>query len=111
MPRRQKSLLFIGASIISCSAGPQCEQRVDMGCGQRLADARAVMWGALDRSGVVVYRSIRGLEAAPIRNHADRRRLCEGRVRPDPLSQPGDAGPPRNGQGSLFVLPERTGAS
>ena len=103
MPRRQKSLLFIGASII-LQAGPQ-DQRVDMGCGQRLADAREVMWGALDRSGVRVYSiDPSGLEATlPLPTMP----TIRGARPPDTFGAA--VQDHLNRQGSLFVLPDRTG--
>src|SRR5206468_986908 len=103
MPRRQKSLLFIGASII-LQAAPQ-DQRVDLGCGQRLEDARAVMWGALDRSGVRVYSiDPSGLEATlPLPTMPSFR----GARAPDAFGAA--VQDHLNRQGSLFVLPERTG--
>lgn len=52
-PRRRKSLLFIGSDFI-VQAGPQVQQ-AELGCGQKLEDAREKMFAALDRSGVVVH--------------------------------------------------------
>jgi VWFA-related protein len=104
MPRRQKSLLFIGASII-LQAGPQ-DQRVEMGCGQKLADARTVMWGALDRSGVRVYSvDPSGLEATLPTGQT--MPTFRGSRPPDPFA--GAVQEHLNRQGSLFVLPDRTG--
>ena len=51
--RRRKSLLFIGSDFI-VQAGPQSPQ-AEIGCGQKLEDARERMFAALDRSGVVVH--------------------------------------------------------
>lgn len=51
--RRRKSLLFIGSDFI-VQAGPQAQQG-EIGCGQKLEDAREKMFAALDRSGIVVH--------------------------------------------------------
>lgn len=53
VPRRRKSLLFIGTDFI-VQAGPQPQQG-ELGCGQKLEDAREKMFAALDRSGVTVH--------------------------------------------------------
>ena len=53
MPRRRKSLLFIGSNFI-IQAGPQVQQ-AEIGCAQKLEDSRKVMFAALDRSGVTVH--------------------------------------------------------
>ncbi len=104
MPRRQKSLLFIGASIIF-QAAPQ-DQRVEMGCGQKLEDARNVMWTALDRSGVRVHSiDPSGLEVTP--PPGTMAPPLRGGRPPDPFAEAVRAHLER--QGSLFVLPERTG--
>ena len=104
MPRRQKSLLFIGASII-LQAGPQ-DQRVDLGCGQRLEDARKVMWSALDRSGVRVHSiDPSGLEATLPTGPT--MPTIRGARPPDGFGAAVQDHLAR--QNSLFVLPERTG--
>src|SRR5690606_12947816 len=51
--RRRKSLLFIGSDFV-VQAGPQVQQ-AEIGCGQKLEDAREKMFAALDRAGVTVH--------------------------------------------------------
>lgn len=51
--RRRKSLLFIGSDFV-VQAGPQVQQ-AELGCGQKLEDAREKMFAALDRSGLTVH--------------------------------------------------------
>jgi VWFA-related protein len=50
---RRKSLIFVGSDFI-VQAGPQVQQ-AELGCGQKLEDAREKMFGALDRSGLTVH--------------------------------------------------------
>jgi VWFA-related protein len=54
VPRRRKSLLFIGSDFV-VQAGLGAEPRAELGCGTKLKDAREKMFGALDRSGVIVH--------------------------------------------------------
>jgi VWFA-related protein len=51
--RRRKSMIFVGSDFI-VQAGPQVQQ-AELGCGQKLEDARERMFAALDRSGLVVH--------------------------------------------------------
>ena len=73
--------------------------------GRSSSDARAVMWGALDRSGVRVYSiDPSGLEATlPLPTMP----TIRGGRPPDPVAAA--IQDHLNRQGSLFVLPERTG--
>jgi VWFA-related protein len=104
MPRRRKSLLFIGSSAIF-QAGPQ-NSRAELGCGQKLEDARKVMFRALDRSGLTVHSiDPRGLEnAAPAARAGTLLRGADASRALAPAVQT-----QLEEQGSLAVLPDRTG--
>jgi VWFA-related protein len=54
VPRRRKSLLFIGSDFV-VQAGLGQVAQAELGCGTKLKDAREKMFAALDRSGVVVH--------------------------------------------------------
>jgi VWFA-related protein len=54
VPRRRKSLLFIGSDFV-VQAGLGQVPQAELGCGTKLKDAREKMFAALDRSGVVVH--------------------------------------------------------
>ncbi len=104
VPRRRKSLLFIGSSVI-WQAGPQLQQS-EMGCGMKLEDSRKLMFAALDRSGLTVHSiDPSGLEVTgPMGQASSSRR--GGRVQQDQI----DAINARlQTQGGLHVLPDRTG--
>ena len=104
MPRRRKSLLFIGSSV-TFQAAPQIAL-VEIGCGQALEDARKVMWTALDRSGVTVHSiDPRGLEVVgPIGR-------ASSPLRARDVSAALTSAVQKNlqDQGSLAVLPAHTG--
>lgn len=104
MPRRRKSLLFIGSSIV-LQAGPQ-DQRVEIGCGLKLEDARKAMWRALDRSGVTVHAiDPTGLSVVgPTSQASSSVRGRDGRGAFASAVQEN-----LQAQGSLGALPERTG--
>ncbi len=101
VPRRRKSLLFIGSDFI-VQAGPQPQQG-ELGCGQKLEDAREKMFAALDRSGVVVH----GLDPSGLETvgspTADGRWAVRGPARMQTMQQA------LQRQNNVHVVPDHTG--
>ncbi len=106
---RRKVLLFIGSDLLLQTADPAGAPSNDVGCGNRLKDARAVMFTAVDRAHLTVH----SLDPSGLANFT-------ATSRPSSTLRPG-SGP--NGaaiaaagigdnlrrQGNLEVLPDRTG--
>jgi VWFA-related protein len=104
-PRRSKSLLFIGTSVI-LEAGPR-PMSEDVGCEFRLRDARATMFEALERSHLTVHSidpgglvSLGPHTSAGTPNRASAPRLAQ---------MQGATNDHLRNQGSLRVLPDLTG--
>jgi VWFA-related protein len=104
VPRRRKSLLFIGSGV-TWQAGPATQQS-EMGCGLKLEDARKDMFAALDRSGVTVHTiDPLGLDVpGPMSQASSSRRGV--RVQQDQFDTINSR---LRTQGELFMLPDRTG--
>lgn len=105
LPRRRKSMLFIGSSL-TLQAGPAALQQLEIDCARKLEDSRKVMFSALDRSGVTVHAiDPSGLQTVgPTSQAASTQRA--GRVR---AAQTEAINTQLQEQGELRVLPERTG--
>lgn len=113
MPRRRKSMLFIGSQM-TIQAAPQVAQ-AEIGCGVKLKDAREKMFSALDRAGVTIHSiDPSGLQvlSTPASMAGSARGTGGGRG--------GGSGPRGGGaaeaaaaniadQGTLRILPDRTG--
>lgn len=104
LPRRRKSILFVGSSFI-LQAGPQLQQ-AEIDCGRKLEDSRKVMFGALDRSGVTVHAiDPSGLQTiGPISQPSSTRRAGEVMI-----ARREAVNTQLQEQGELRVLPARTG--
>ena len=99
--RRRKSMIFVGSDFI-VQAGPQVQQ-AELGCGQKLEDAREVMFAALDRSGLVVHGvDPSGLESVGSPT-ADSRWAVRGPARIQTMQQHVVR------QNRMHVVPDRTG--
>ena len=100
VPRRRKSLLFIGSDFV-VQAGPQVQQ-AELGCGNKLEDAREKMFAALDRSGLTVHGvDPSGLET--IAPTADNRVAVRGAARLQTVQAS------QTRQNNLHVVPDHTG--
>jgi VWFA-related protein len=108
LPRRRKSILFVGSSFI-LQAGPQLQQS-EIDCGRKLEDSRKVMFSALDRSGVTVHAiDPSGLQTiGPTSQAASTRRGSTG-PRGAMAAQTEAVNTHLQEQGELRVLPDRTG--
>ncbi len=108
LPRRRKSILFVGSSFI-LQAGPQLQQS-EIDCGRKLEDSRKVMFSALDRSGVTVHAiDPSGLQTVgPTSQAASTRRGSAG-PRGAMAAQAEAVNTQLQEQGELRVLPARTG--
>jgi VWFA-related protein len=108
LPRRRKSILFVGSNFI-LQAGPQLQQS-ELDCGRKLEDSRKVMFAALDRSGVTVHSiDPSGLQTVGPTNQASSTiaaRRGVGAVREAQLAANSAQ---LQDQGELRVLPDRTG--
>jgi VWFA-related protein len=108
LPRRRKSILFVGSSFV-LQAGPQLQQS-ELDCGRKLEDSRRVMYAALDRSGVTVHSiDPSGLQTIGPTNQASSTiaaRRGVGAVREAQLAA---INTQLQDQGELRVLPDRTG--
>lgn len=107
--RRRKVLLFIGSDLLVQTADPAGNPSNDVGCGNRLKDARGVMLAAVDRANLTIH----SLDPTGLVNATATSR-ASSIVRPG--SGPGGAatvtatiGDNLRRQGNLEVLPERTG--
>jgi VWFA-related protein len=101
VPRRRKSLIFVGSDFI-VQAGPQVQQ-AELGCGQKLEDARDVMFAALDRSGLVVHGvDPSGLESVGSPT-TDNRWAVRGPARVQTMQQH------LQRQNNIHVVPDHTG--
>jgi len=107
--RRRKVLLFIGSDLLVQTADPRGNPSNDVGCGNRLKDARSVMFNAVDRANLTIH----SLDPA-------------GLVNVNPVGRPSSTVRPGSGpggaatmtastadnlrrQGNLEILPGRTG--
>ncbi|MCC7043982.1 MAG: VWA domain-containing protein [Acidobacteria bacterium] len=104
LPRRRKSLLFVGASL-TLQAGPDVQQ-LEIDCGRKLEDARRVMFGALDRSGLTIHsidptglQTVGPTSQASSTQRGARVRGAQVQAVETQLQQ----------QGEISVLPDRTG--
>jgi VWFA-related protein len=101
VPRRRKSLIFVGSDFV-VQAGPQVQQ-AELGCGQKLEDARETMFAALDRSGLVVHGvDPSGLESVGSPT-ADNRWAVRGPARVQTMQQN------LQRQNNIHVVPDHTG--
>jgi VWFA-related protein len=107
--RRRKVLLFIGSDLLVQTADPTGNPSNDVGCGNRLKDARAVMFTAVDRANLTIH----SLDPSGLANATATSRPSST-LRPG--SGPGGAaivtagiGDSLRRQGNLEVLPDRTG--
>ena len=97
MPRRRKTLFFIGSNLILQSAGSVAGAGVDIGCETRLKDARTAMFAAIDRANLTVHSlDPSGLATLPIAQAAR-------------SSASYETSATLQRQGALRVLPDRTG--
>ena len=108
LPRRRKSIVFIGTSF-TFQAGPMLQQ-VELGCGQKLEDARKKMFEAIDRSGVTVHAIDPGglRVVGPVSQAASTARGGPG-PRGAAARQVQAVGTELQQTGELHVLPDRTG--
>jgi len=107
--RRRKVLLFIGSDLLVQTADPMGNPSNDVGCGNRLKDARAVMFAAVDRANLTIH----SLDPSGLAN-------VNPIGRPSSTVRPGSGpmgaaavtastGDNLRRQGNLEVLPDRTG--
>jgi VWFA-related protein len=104
-PRRSKSLLFIGSSVI-LQSGPR-PMSEDVGCDYRLRDARAKMFDALDRSHLIVHSIDPGglVSLGPQTSAGTPNRAAAPRM----AQMQAEINDHLRNQGSLQVLPDLTG--
>jgi VWFA-related protein len=113
-PRRRKALLFIGTSMVWQASRPIAAAGSDVGCENRLRDARARMFAAVDRANLTVH----SIDPQGLVNIGPQVRAGIG----GGFDRPTNSGPEQRlrqqqvdttqaltGQQSLQVLPERTG--
>lgn len=110
MPRRRKSLLFVGSNLIlqygQMPTPPGSPVEPQIGCDLKLRDARDAMWRALDRSGITIHSiDPGGLQVVgPTAQASSTIRGAAGRGAFASAVQEN-----LQAQGTLGVLPERTG--
>ena len=109
-PRRRKTLLFIGSSVIWQSSRPVAEAGEDVGCEVRLKDARNAMFAAVDRANLTIHSiDPQGLVNAGPQTQAFTRGGFDGGPSARLRQQQIDTKNVMTGRQSLEVLPERTG--
>lgn len=106
---RRKSLLFIGSDLLLQTADPAGAPSNDVGCANRLKDARAVMFTAVDRANLTIH----SLDPSGLANVTATGR-ASSTLRPGtgPLGAAAvtaGIGDHLRRQGNLEVLPDRTG--
>jgi VWFA-related protein len=109
-PRRRKTLLFIGSSVIWQASRPVAEAGEDVGCEMRLKDARNAMFAAVDRANLTIHSiDPQGLVNAGPQTQAFTRGGFDGGPSARLRQQQIDTKNVMTGRQSLEVLPERTG--
>jgi VWFA-related protein len=105
-PRRRKVLLFIGSSLIVQAGGVGVAPSTDPGCESRLTDARNAMFEAVDRANLTVH----ALDPNGLTNIGPVNQTSSTlRIREVPLAMSQAMNEFLQKQGSLRVLPDRTG--
>jgi VWFA-related protein len=107
--RRRKVLLFIGSDLLLQAADPTGNPSNDVGCGNRLRDARDAMLTAVDRANLTIHSfDPTGLVNVSLASRASSTvRLGSG---PGAAATVGaGAADLLHRQGNLTVLPDRTG--
>jgi len=113
-PRRRKTLFFIGSNVIWQSVRPVTAARLDVGCEFRLKDARAAMFAAVDRANLTVHSiDPRGLVNLGPQTRVTAMGGQNGDDHAGPRNrlqlQRSDTNDLIGSQGTLRVLPDRTG--
>ena len=107
--RRRKVLLFIGSDLLVQTADPTGNPSNDVGCGNRLKDARAVMFAAVDRANLTIHSlDPTGLVNATATGRASST-LRPGSGPVGAATVTATIGDNLRRQGNLEVLPDRTG--
>lgn len=107
-PLRRKVVLFIGSQIVWQTAQSSL---TDIGCGNRLRDARKAMFAAVDRAHVTIH-SIDPVSLAVVGPHT---RASQAGMKPNQprtlfmTMQQDETNEALGSQDSLRVLPDRTG--
>ncbi len=104
---RRKVLLFIGSDLLLQSAGSSRDLSSDVGCGNRLRDARDVMFAAVDRANLTIHSlDPSGLaNISPTTRASSTLRIGSG---PSPVVANATSEYLQR-QANLRVLPDRTG--
>jgi VWFA-related protein len=103
--RRRKVLFFIGSDLLLQAADPTGKPSNDVGCGNRLRDARDAMLTAVDRANLTIHSfDPTGLVNVGVATRAS----SIARPGTGPGTDTGSAELLRR-QGNLMVLPDRTG--
>jgi VWFA-related protein len=107
--RRRKVLLFIGSDLLVQTADPMGNPSNDVGCGNRIKDARAVMFAAVDRANLTIHSlDPSGLvNVTPSSRGSSTLRLPSGPVGAATVGS--STADNLRRQGNLEVLPDRTG--
>ena len=105
-PRRRKVLFFIGSDLTLQSAGEAQTPDADVGCGTRLKDARNAMFEAVDRANMTVH----SVDPAGLVNVSPATRASSLFITRSVAAASASATTEHlRRQGSLGVLPDRTG--